>query len=64
MSGGCPLLAQSGPAVPLSWCPLSGVKRTRLRHHTVSAYDPKRTFRSERLTSHFVVLMTHRLPCL
>jgi hypothetical protein len=42
----CPLLAQSGHTVCHPECPLLGVKRTSLPHHKMSAFDPKRTWRT------------------
>jgi hypothetical protein len=43
MSGRCPLMVQSGRAVMLRSCPLSGVKRTSRSESAAAAYDPKRT---------------------
>ena len=39
-----------------------GAKAARIWSGRVAAFDPKRTLRSERLTSRFVVLMAHRSP--
>ena len=48
--GECPLLAQSGHSTTELRCPLSGVKRTFLERTSMSAIDPKRTFRIQILT--------------
>jgi hypothetical protein len=47
----CPLLAQSGHHDAPNQCPLLGVKRTLRQLVAMSAFDPKRTSTSDRLTA-------------
>jgi hypothetical protein len=44
-------LAQSGHSTAARQCPLLGVKRTSTGGDPMSAYDPKRTFTSDALTT-------------
>src|SRR5262249_13194830 len=47
-----PLLAQSGHPDDDSECPLLGVKRTSRRCASMSAFDPKRTWRLQAYERH------------